>query len=43
MIFTETPTNPYLRVVDIPRVAEIARAGGRDYPDGCYLWHAIQS
>jgi cystathionine gamma-synthase len=28
MIFTEAPTNPYLRVADIPRVAEIARQAG---------------
>lgn len=26
IIFTETPTNPYLRVVDLPAVAELARA-----------------
>jgi cystathionine gamma-synthase len=28
MIFTETPTNPYLRIVDIERVAAIAREAG---------------
>ncbi len=28
MILTEAPTNPFLRVVDIPRVAEIARQAG---------------
>jgi cystathionine gamma-synthase len=26
VIFTETPTNPYLRVVDLPAVAELARS-----------------
>lgn len=26
VIFTETPTNPYLRVVDLPAVVELARA-----------------
>jgi len=25
LIFSETPTNPYMRVLDLPRVAEIAR------------------
>ncbi|MBM3187366.1 MAG: PLP-dependent transferase, partial [Chloroflexi bacterium] len=28
LILTETPTNPYLRVVDLPRLAEIARRHG---------------
>ncbi len=28
LIFTETPTNPYLRVADLARVAEFARARG---------------
>ena len=28
VIMTETPTNPYLRVVDLPRLAEIAHAHG---------------
>lgn len=28
LIFTETPTNPYLRVVDLPRLAELARRHG---------------
>ncbi len=28
LILTETPTNPYLRVVDLPRVAEIGHAHG---------------
>jgi cystathionine gamma-synthase len=28
LIFCETPTNPYLRVIDLARVAEIARACG---------------
>ncbi len=28
LVFTEVPTNPYLRVVDLGRTAEIAHAGG---------------
>jgi len=28
LIFTETPTNPYLRIADLARVAEIARSRG---------------
>ncbi|HOT90721.1 MAG TPA: aminotransferase class I/II-fold pyridoxal phosphate-dependent enzyme [Anaerolineae bacterium] len=28
LIFTETPTNPYLRIADLPRIAEIARPRG---------------
>ena len=28
LFFTESPTNPYLRVVDVPAVTEIARARG---------------
>ncbi len=28
MFFTESPTNPYLRVIDLPRAAEIAHARG---------------
>jgi cystathionine gamma-synthase len=28
IFFTESPTNPYLRVVDVPAVAEIAHANG---------------
>ncbi len=35
LIFSETPTNPRLRVVDIPRVVEIARRHG--------LWTIIDS
>ena len=28
LILTETPTNPYLRVVDLPRLAELAHSHG---------------
>jgi cystathionine gamma-synthase len=28
LIFAESPTNPYLRVMDLPRLAELARARG---------------
>jgi cystathionine gamma-synthase len=28
LIFAETPTNPYLRILDIPRIAELARQHG---------------
>jgi cystathionine gamma-synthase len=28
LFFSESPTNPYLRVVDVPRVAELCRARG---------------
>jgi cystathionine gamma-synthase len=28
LFFSESPTNPYLRVVDIPRVSELCRAAG---------------
>ncbi|MEJ5312595.1 MAG: aminotransferase class I/II-fold pyridoxal phosphate-dependent enzyme [Anaerolineae bacterium] len=28
LIFTETPTNPYLRIADLPRIAEFARPRG---------------
>ena len=28
LYFSESPTNPYLRVVDVPRVAEVCRAHG---------------
>ncbi len=28
LYFSESPTNPYLRVVDVPRVAELCRAAG---------------
>jgi len=28
LVLTETPTNPYLRIVDLPRLAEVAREHG---------------
>ena len=44
MLFLETPSNPLIEIVDIPRVAEIARAAGALLVvDNCFLTPALQT
>jgi O-succinylhomoserine sulfhydrylase len=43
MLFLETPSNPLIEIVDIARVAEIARAAGAILAvDNCFLTPALQ-